>query len=178
MSWTAPMTAVANTAFTAAQFNTYVRDNLNMTAPALATTAGRLFVSTGVNSIAERSNDEVITSGADTTTSGSFTDLAGGANPSLSITTGTQALVWVGCFMSNSGTSGGNMSFAVSGSSTIAADDARAWAYQGSAGAAGIGCWFGKLTGLTAGSNTFTAKYKVGGGTGTFSLRRIGVLAL
>jgi hypothetical protein len=33
------------------------------------------------------------------------------------------------------------------------------------------------LTGLTAGSNTFTAKYKVaGGGTGTWQNRRIVIL--
>lgn len=48
------MTAVASTAFTAAQFNTHVRDNLNETAPAKATTSGRLIVTAGPNSIAEQ----------------------------------------------------------------------------------------------------------------------------
>ena len=54
MAWTTPLTAVSNTALTAAQWNASVRDNLLMTAPALATTTGRHFVSTGANTIAER----------------------------------------------------------------------------------------------------------------------------
>ena len=54
MAWSAPMTAVANSTFTAAQFNQYVRDNLNETAPALATAAGSYFAADGINSIAER----------------------------------------------------------------------------------------------------------------------------
>src|SRR5690606_12967068 len=44
MAWSAPMTAVSGSVFTAAQFNQFVRDNLNETAPARATTAGAHFV--------------------------------------------------------------------------------------------------------------------------------------
>ena len=54
MAWTAPMTAVANAVFTAAQFNTHVRDNLLETAPAKATTTGGYFVATGTNTIVQR----------------------------------------------------------------------------------------------------------------------------
>lgn len=177
MAWTAPMTAVANTAFTAAQFNLYVRDNLNTTPAALATVAGRLFVSTGVNAIAERDIVESTPMGSDTTAGTSYTDLAGGAGPSVTITTGSQALVWVGCTMSNSGANGGGMSFAVSGASTISPSNGIQYGFWGAAGAAGTASWFGKVS-LTAGTNTFTAKYIVTGGTGTFSTRRIGVMAL
>jgi hypothetical protein len=59
VTWSAPMTAVANSTFTAAQFNQYVRDNLNETAPAKATSAGSYFVADGVNSIAERTPNGV-----------------------------------------------------------------------------------------------------------------------
>lgn len=48
------MTAVSGAAFTAAQFNTHVRDNLLETAPAKATTANGLFVATGLHSIEEQ----------------------------------------------------------------------------------------------------------------------------
>ena len=54
MAWSAPMTAVSGSVLTAAQFNTYVRDNLNETAPAKATAAGQIFVSTAANAIAAR----------------------------------------------------------------------------------------------------------------------------
>ncbi|GII42264.1 hypothetical protein [Planotetraspora phitsanulokensis] len=47
MAWSAPMTAVANSIFTTAAFNQYVRDNLLETAPAKATTGSRLIVTTG-----------------------------------------------------------------------------------------------------------------------------------
>ncbi len=171
------MTAVANTAFTAAQFNLYVRDNLNTTPAALATVAGRLFVSTGVNAIAERDIVESAPGGSDTTASTTFTDLAGGAGPSVTITTGTQALVWLGCVMSNSGANGGAMGFAVSGATTTAASTGAAYGFHGAAGAAGTGVWFGRVT-LTAGTNTFTAKYLVSAGTGTFNVRHVGVMAL
>ena len=43
------MTAVASSVFTAAQFNTFIRDNLNETSPAKATTAGAYFTVSGTN---------------------------------------------------------------------------------------------------------------------------------
>lgn len=54
MAWTSPMTAVANTEFTAVQFNTHIRDNLLETAPAKAVNPGSYFAVSGTNSIAER----------------------------------------------------------------------------------------------------------------------------
>src|SRR3546814_19340432 len=75
MAWTAPMTAVANTVFTAAQFNQHVRDNLNETAPAKATAAGGYFVATGVNAIAQRIADGNTDTNTGTTTSTTYTDL-------------------------------------------------------------------------------------------------------
>lgn len=176
MSWTAPLTAVANTALTAAQWNIHVRDNLSETAPAKATTAGRLIVTAGVNQVVERSVLEGYEPAGQSTSSTSYVDLTT-VGPIVTITTGTEALVWVGGSESNSTTSGCAMGFAVSGASTIAAADATSFGFQGGAGQAGRGMWMGKVT-LTAGSNVFTAKYRVTGGTGTFDSRRLGVLAL
>lgn len=172
------MTAVANTAFTAAQFNTHIRDNLLETAPAKATTAGRLFVSTGVNAIAERAISESLVSTAETTTSTSNTNLAT-VGPAVTITTGTQALIWFGAKIENTtGSQAALMDFAVSGASTRTAADDTCLRHEASANDDVRACTITFITGLTAGSNTFTAKYWVGGGTGTFSNRRLGVMAL
>lgn len=53
MAWTAPITFV-NGMLPASQLNQMLRDNMNETAPAKATTAGSYFASSGLNSIAER----------------------------------------------------------------------------------------------------------------------------
>lgn len=54
MAWTTPMTAVANAVWTAAQFNSDIRDNLNETGPAKATSSsltGNSLRDVGVNSV-------------------------------------------------------------------------------------------------------------------------------
>jgi hypothetical protein len=53
MAWNAPITFV-NGVLPASQLNQMLRDNMNETAPAKATTFGGYFVSSGVNTIAER----------------------------------------------------------------------------------------------------------------------------
>ncbi len=74
----------------------------------------------------------------------------------------------------------GYMSFAMSGNNTAAASDDTAIMARYSASSSLMG-WLGSpfvLTGLTPGSTTFKAKYKSGGGTATFSARRIAVIPL
>lgn len=179
MAWTAPMTAVANTAFTAAQFNTFVRDNLLETAPAKATTAGGWFASTGLNEIAERHGAAASTLVNEQTTSTAFTDLPT-VGPQVTVETGVSALVIVNGSVSNSGGGSARMSYEVSGASTYSGADNRGSAILGAAGAAVISaCAVLHLPGnlpLTPGSNTFTAKYRVSSGTGTFTSRRILVM--
>jgi hypothetical protein len=162
MAWTAPMTAVANSVFTAAQFNQFVRDNLNETAPAKATTAGSHFAGTGLNSIAERTAATAIVATSQTTTSTSFTDL--------------YALVFTYNSNFNSGAVSSLMSFEVSGASSIAAADNVSIGIAGTGSIRESGAFL--LTTLTAGSNTFTCKYRVGSGTGTYADRRITVFPL
>lgn len=177
MTWSAPMTAVANSTFTAAQFNTYVRDNLNETAPAKATSAGSYFVSTGINSITER----LAVTGSDltvgTTTSATFTDLtASSAGPSVTVETGPYALVIIRGSIENSGAGSARMAYDISGAHTQAAADNRGIHIFGTAGV-NIGASDATLMStLTPGTNTFTAKYRVSSGTGQFSSRRIIVM--
>lgn len=179
MAWTSPMTAVANTAFTAAQFNTHVRDNLLETAPAKATTAGGFFVSTGSNAIVERVAQQAVIDTGQTTTSTSYTDLAT-VGPSVSIQTGSQALVLWGAQIGNIASTSASyrMSVAVSGATTVAASDN--WAFGGvqSVGTSArlTGSRSHMFTGLTPGVNTFTAKYRVSSGELMAAFRTIQVI--
>lgn len=178
MAWTAPMTAVANAVFTAAQFNTNVRDNLLETMPGKATAAGRFFVSTAPNSIEERvsASAEVLTS--QTTTTTTYTDLAT-SGPAVTVTTGSNALVFIHAqLQSNSATDEARMSYAVSGATTSAATDARAMYTDVAASNENCFGSFQWHSGLTPGSNTFTAKYRSTNAatTATFLRRRIVVI--
>jgi hypothetical protein len=174
MTWSAPMTAVAGATFSAAQFNQYVRDNLNETAPAKASAAGQFFVSTAANAIAARSPSSVTVAAAETTTSTSYADIpAGTVGPAVTVTTGTSALVMIKTGVENNTVNVGSfMGFAVSGASSIAAADTFAINVAGVAASqrCRIGATF-RVTGLTPGSNIFTAKYKVVSNTGTFVQR-------
>lgn len=181
MAWSTPMTAVSNATFTAAQFNASVRDNLLECPTAKATTAGQVFISTAANAIAARVPTRFTVATAQTTTSiAAYGDLAT-VGPTVSVTTGTQALVFMSAAIGNAtGAGGGLMGFAVSGATTIAASDDRAMRVMSSNAAETQ-----RLTvmhmqiGLTSGSNTFTAKYTTPtGGTCTFQQRELAVFPL
>lgn len=196
MAWTAPMTFVANTALTAAQLNTHLRDNLLETSAATATTAGDLVYADAANSMGSRlaiggAGAFLVSSGSApvwrlpvddnvaATLTTSSTSYAGTA-PEVTVTTGTDALVVMSCHMEVA--SGGvrcMVSYAVSGASTIAADDFRGFGTQSQdANDPNIlgACVY--VSNLTAGSNTFTMQYRVtsGAATGTFLNRRIAVI--
>jgi hypothetical protein len=119
------------------------------------------------------------------TSSSSYTDLAT-SGPAVTVTTGTTALV---ILYYNGGTNSGDancasfMSFAVSGATTISAADARSVGLTsaGNSFVMGSGSGVFVVSGLTAGSNTFTAKYRStagGGATTPFAERQIMVIPL
>jgi hypothetical protein len=112
-----------------------------------------------------------------TTSSTSFTDLAT-AGPAVTLTTGTKALVIMQARIYNSSTGGYvSMGTTVSGATTLAATEEKSLTFYSasnqpiSQASAGF-----LLSGLTAGSNTFTAKYKTTAGTGTWLYRNIAVI--
>jgi hypothetical protein len=169
------MTAIAGSVFTAAQFNQYVRDNLNMTCPALVTAAGQVLVSDAPNEMAVRIPTAAAISTLQTTTSNTYTNLAT-VGPTVTVTTGTQAIVFVTADVTCS--SSGNAaltSYAVSGATTLAASDTMG--FSGSTSGT-QGTTVSLQTGLTPGSNTFTMQYRTGGGTGTFYNRALFVYPL
>ncbi len=180
MAWSSPMTAVVNATFTAAQYNTFVRDNLLETMPAKATVAGSWFVSTGANAIVQRTPATAIVATGETRATNTYGDLAT-VGPSVSIATGQRAFVWISASIQGVTNANieGYMSYAVSGATSHAETDNRAIVYRAvninQAARLGTGILH---TNMTPGTNVFTAKYKASGTSASFVDRRISVLPL
>jgi len=162
MSWTAPSghVFVVGEIVTAATLNTYVKDNLldlDRRTTALTSTVAT----------------------AETTGSTAYTNLIT-VGPAVTVTTGSQAVVLLTCTTSeNTAAANAWMSYAVSGATTTAPNDGLGLTAQNSTANIADARTVAILhTGLTPGSNTFTAKYRVTSGTGTFTQRKLIVLPL
>lgn len=170
------MTAVNGDVLTASQFNRYVRDNLNETAVAKATTAGQYFVATSGTSVAPRkcvSSKVYFGEGLsyiDSTQdhSGNFVDLGRYSGPSVSCTTGTSALVMISAMMDNSIANVLTaVGYTVSGATTIAANANKGVGQDGMVSdttgsqpnLVRLGGMFHESGTLTPGTNVFTMKY-------------------
>jgi hypothetical protein len=120
------------------------------------------------------------TNSTQSTASTTYVDLA--TVTSVTVITGTSALcVWHAAGNNGSSNAGMYVSVAVSGATTVAATDNIANYTQTSS--SNLGIYFpihsGHIfTGLTAGSNTFTLKYRTDPGTAFFGTRGIQVVAL
>jgi hypothetical protein len=179
VAWTSPMTFSSGAVLTAAQLNTYLRDNSNETAPAKATGAGGLIVTTAANAIVQRTPTSATVATSQTTTSTSYGDLAT-AGPSVTVTTGAQAIVFVTASMSNNVAANTTRAdFVVSGATTRAASDATALINESGTANEGFRGSAVTFVSLTAGSNTIKEQYRVTGvTTGTINDRHLVVLPL
>lgn len=177
MAWTAPMTAVSGSVFTAAQFNQSIRDNLAETAPAKAATPGAHFAVSATNQIAERVPAEAFNATSDTTTSTAFGALAASSGPSVTVNTGIQAFVVITAdLVCDTNGQSARVAYDTSGATTLASSDTRALRNLRES-ATNNGQFSGVfLTPLTPGSNTFTMTYRTSAGTSTFANRRISVI--
>ena len=116
----------------------------------------------------------------ETVTSTSYVDAAT-VGPAVTMRTGTSVLVTVGGWLVSNAGASAFMSFAVSGATTLAASDDNALMYTNESATTNYGNRFTRqvlVTGLTAGVNTFTTKYRVSAGTGFFGVRTISVQPL
>ena len=117
----------------------------------------------------------------ESTTSSTFTNLAT-VGPSVTLVTGSGAIVTLGALLGNNSAGGSAlMGFTISGATTTAASALAALRIgNGASGASNsIQASFVVGIGTTAGTNTFTAQYEqTGGGTATFSARQITVQPL
>ena len=155
-----------------------------LTAASSAGTSGQLLSSTGtgVQWVAApaagvvNANNYVATS--ESTTSTSYTSLA--TSSSVTLTTGTKALVIMSFgngYISPNTTM--YQSVVVSGATTLAAADYWSLAGLSNADSYPSGTAIIVLTGLTAGSNTFSARYRIGGsGQANFGQRQFLVMNL
>jgi hypothetical protein len=117
-----------------------------------------------------------------TTGSSSYTTTlsGGGTTPSATVTIGANGLALVSISADayvDGASKTARMSFAVSGASTVASSDATCIASSAITAATRIGVTT-LVTGLTAGSNTFTLEYKATPGTASFRYRSITVVPL
>jgi hypothetical protein len=176
MAWSTLPTYADGNALTAAQMLA-IAANINESAPAKATTQGYWFISgSSANTINERAilQSEILTQETSgRTTYGNIATVG----PTVTITTGTQALISTTAQMFNSGANNMYMSYAVSGATTSTSVDDRALAFQAGAGDQ-IRATCTTLQALTAGSNVCKAEYKTTAGTGTWDDRRILVMAM
>jgi len=174
MAWSAPFTAVTGNVWTAAQWNQYARDNLNVSEASVALTAGGLICTlSGANTLVQRSPAVQMVSTYESTASTSYVDLTT-AGPAITVSHGVVMFISVGCLCRAANVGLGTaMSFAMSGSNTVAAADANCFYIEsGNADDIFCGTWTTIATGLSSGTTTLTAKYRaVGATTATFAHR-------
>lgn len=175
MSWTAPRTWIAGEAPTAALLNTHLRDNMLETEGSKAT-GGGYFVGAAVNSITERQPQYVITTGSTSTSSTSYVS----SSTAVTAATSDRALVMWSCMFDNTASSGDTWAaIAISGATTLAADDGSALAGVDDTAGRDRQYMRAKLFfALTPGNNTFTLWHRVSSGTGAWTNRRIFVMPL
>jgi hypothetical protein len=123
-------------------------------------------------------NSTAFVANNENTSSSTYTNLTT-AGPAVTVTTGTKALVIITTEMQNGAASiTGYMSVDISGATTLAASDAKALKLF-TASNSNLQQTLTQAiiyTGLTAGSNTFTAKYRAAGSTAYYQNRYISVV--
>lgn len=109
----------------------------------------------------------------ETTATTTYGDNLTTVGPSVTVDTGTEVLVQLSARISNDNGLGTSlMSFAVSGATTLVAADGNSIQNVGQPNKNSLARMF-RLTGLTAGANTFKCVYRVIAGTGTWEERSI-----
>lgn len=178
MVWISPITFADGSVLTAAQLNTFLRDDMLETDIGRAASSGAYFVTKSANLIEPRFLQNANVGAFESTQSTEYTDLAT-VGPSVTLTTGSNAIVFLSARMKNNTANAAvNAHFAVSGATSIeprtsvpgvlhtdglAADSAVKYAT------------YTHLDSLNPGENTFTMKYRVGSWTGEFGYRQIAV---
>ena len=172
-----PSTTLGDIEYRSSTANTNTRLGIGTTGQVLTVSGG--VPAWGAAPSSSAANASALTTGTQTTTSGSYTGLT--TATAVTVTTGTKALVIITTEMSHATNSEQLWaSWAVSGATTSASADSRSvFLETPSTGILPRVQTFTRgfiQTGLTAGSNTFTMQFKVGGGTGSFGNRSISVV--
>lgn len=180
MAWTVPFTAIAGSIFTAAQWNTYIRDNLQETEAGRAQTVSGYLVSSGYNQLSERTAAEHFPNVSVTTQETSYADPEEAPGPVVTLVTDTSALVGVYGAGRTSGGTAAWMSYEAKdseGTVLVEPQDTFAVQFHVTTPDSWRGSAVNGTSGLTPGLTTFTMKYRVSSsGTGTFSSMRLLVI--
>lgn len=179
MSWTAPATFTDGNVLSAADMNTFLRDNMLETMPGKATGQLRHYIADGANRIIERQIVKEYIEVADVTSSTSYGDL-GTVGPSITLVASQAVLVFWTMYVENNTAGATNCSsIDVSGATVSGPADSKALmipiytADKGrQVGMADI------IAGLAPGTHTFKLQYRVDSGTGKFAKRSLIVIAL
>lgn len=176
MAWTTPPTFTSGNVLTAAQL-TILSDDLKETAAGIATTAGNYFVATGANSLSQRTVESDVLDSIATTTN---TGYVHSGMPTVSVASGAEVIVMLYSYITiNTNSETAFYGFAVGGATSQTANDNRALAFARFTVQVAMSCSAVVLaTGLTSGTNAFTAGVRVtnAAATGTWDHRRIAVL--
>lgn len=181
MTWTSPMTFSANSALTASQLNTHLRDNFNETEVAKGITPGAWLVSTSSTNIEERLHKSGYRQALAGTTSSTYTDTlsAGQEGPSVSVVTGTEAIVMISCQLSNQVSQlSCQMSYKVQGATNVSVSSAWGINHDRETTGSETLMRIHHHEGLNPGTNEFIAMYQAGGSASKaqFQCRRIQVI--
>lgn len=170
------MTAVAGSVFTAAQFNTHLRDNLSECPAAKATTPGGYFTVSDTNQVTQRTYADAIVETSEGTTSTSYADLAT-AGPQVTVTSGPLLMVYTTAdLVCNTAGQTARCTFNVSGASSITESDIRALKNTSTTN---LRATVTTVITVTPGVNTVKMVYRTSGSsTATFANRRLIVLPM
>jgi hypothetical protein len=173
-----PETTLGDISYRSSTANTNTRLALGTAGQVLKVNSGATAPEWGSVSASPTSASATVAT-SETTTSSSYTDLTT-SGPAVTLTTGTKALIIITTQLKNEGNFPSYASYAVSGVSTISASDAVGIVWYNTANEQLRMSSASRLSTLTAGSNTFTMKYKstAGGYTSTFVNREIIVIDL
>jgi hypothetical protein len=173
-----PETTLGDLAYRSSTANVKTRLGIGTTGQVLAVSGGVPAWTTPASAAPASATATVATS--ETTTSESYTDLTT-AGPAVTLTTGTKVLVIVSC-EGSTGTAnrGASMDFAISGATSRSANaNTSLFLKPASQHSIILAASRANLLTVTAGSNTFTAKYAIiNDGTATFANRSIIVIDL
>jgi hypothetical protein len=176
MAWSAPPTWTTGQTITAAFLN-QLRDNLNETAVAKATTSGSYAVSTAANALSERSIgfDTIATQVSHTNTA--FSDLTASVGPTVTVTCGARCIGMHSSYLENSTVNLASLTaLEVTGATSVTPTDNFALSMTSSTANSHLRASWVMVYEMTAGVNVFKMKYRVSGGTGQFAFRRLTVV--
>jgi hypothetical protein len=174
-----PSTTLGDIEYRSSTANTNTRLGIGSTGQILTVAGGVPSWAAAPSSSPQSASNFVAT--VESTSSSTYTNLT--TTQAITLTTGTKVMVIVGCNMSrsyNGGTT--NMSYEISGATTSAPSDDYSKYFkiddQSLIGNVRIQSSYISFRTVTAGSNTFTAKFKSNGGQADIGNRTIAVIDL